>query len=296
MEYITNWIILEKKLHKILYESNWSSLCKLMQSCSEEAFNGVITYIKSLQDEYELNTNPEKELISFNSILGKIAAAFYLGDSIVEYTINKDLYQEFLRAKPLDRSLKILDLLKLPYHCFALGIEGDMGGRYNLVVEENDEIYVYNAKGFGVITKDHSIADLYDRCDNEDQMPWQTAFILMIAYITNNKDVINYSKIIELPNGAPSKKRKKKPKKIKQITGIVGGIFHRSMCRWKEAQETEYQNDPELRGKQRPHCRPGHWQIYWVGKGRTEARPTFVHPYLVNATDIGDVEIHYKVK
>jgi hypothetical protein len=54
--------------------------------------------------------------------------------------------------------------------------------------------------------------------------------------------------------------------------------------------------DPELRGKQRPHCRPGHWQIYWVGKGRTEARPTFVHPYLVNATDIGDVEIHYKVK
>ena len=288
MEYITDWRILNNKVREYMVTESWSNLCRLIKNSSNEAYCGMMSYLNDAIEKAE----EDGDLLKSSFL--KISEARET-PIIVEYVVKKDIVSEFMKASSLDRNLLVKDIYKLPYPCMSISIEGVPKYNYLLLSESKEDVAIINFST-NIIEKELTMGYVYDHCKDEDQALDQTVMACLISYLNNNKDVLCKSVTIELSNGSPSKKRKKKPKKIKQITGIVGGIFHRSMCRWKEAQETEYQNNPELRGKQKPHCRPGHWQIYWVGKGRTEARPTFVHPYLVNATEIGDTEIHYKVK
>lgn len=293
MEYITDWRILEERVRQCIGQGSWPDLCKLIGSASEDAIVGLEVFLEALEHE-RIKGSPEYANTMRSYRVRTLAAA--ATNLIVEYNFDEELYNELLKSASLDRELTISNILRLPYTCFSLNLKGEPEWKYILIFKDQDNIIVSTVSGVTVFEGDVKMGDLYDDCRTEKDTAFQTAFIKMIAYITNNKDVVERNDIIELPNGEPSKKRKKKSKKIRHITATVGNIFNRSMQRWKEAQETEYQNDPELRGKQRPHCRGGHHQIYWVGKGRMEARLVFVHPYDVNVDKPQDMEIHYKVK
>jgi hypothetical protein len=297
MEYITDWRLLKNKVAECMRQSGWADLCKITKNASKEANSYLYFYFITVEEK-NVNKNDLKDKLMFASFRAKFLAS-YAVDIIVEYDFSSELYNELRRSAPLDRSLTISNILRLPYNCFAINIDKTRKWRYALIIKEEDSIIIATTEALSIIPNNTTMGEIYDACESENSITLQTAFIKMIAYITNNKDVIEFNKIVELHNGEPSKKRKKKPIKIKQVTGVVGTIFHRSMQRWKQAQETEYQNNPELRNKQRPHCRGGHHQIYWTGKGRTEARLVFVHPYDVNIVDKEDkenMEIQYKVK
>ena len=74
-------------------------------------------------------------------------------------------------------------------------------------------------------------------------------------------------------------------------TRVIGGQFASALARHHHHKSQRY-GDSEFTGRtNRPHLRGGHFQRYWTGAGRKVPKVNFVHPCLVNATEIGDVEI-----
>jgi hypothetical protein len=100
---------------------------------------------------------------------------------------------------------------------------------------------------------------------------------------------------ITIPAIAGGKRNRNKPSFLKTpaIDRIVGGKFIGALRLWKHKTDS---CDSSLTGRTvRPHVRAGHFHLYWTGKGRTIPKVQFLHPCLVNADSVGDVEIQSTV-
>ena len=72
---------------------------------------------------------------------------------------------------------------------------------------------------------------------------------------------------------------------------IVGGSFARKIKLFREQAATRSAVSGGGHNSPKPHIRAGHFHLYWTGKGRTIPKVNFIHPCLVAADEVGDVEI-----
>ena len=271
-----------KEIHayyRRMLEKPWAELCKGMQLISAIDFE---RYRESLRSKIASASSPD-ESDKIGNVFN-VVSSIYNSKPIVSYTVKKELFEALEQSEPIDSSMLIRDAFALPYPTISILIEGDDHRDWVLFRSAEDSIIVHGWGG-GFATKSDQELKSIPTLANSNFKP----FIKILAYLTNNQDVITKKKKIEIPNESPSKTRKKKGRFLEVIEGEVGGIFAKNIKLFNEQQNTPGNNDeidPVTGRKMKPHMRAGHWHTYRHGPGRTLTKLVFVHACAVNASEI----------
>ena len=259
-------------------KNTWVGFCKAMQSVSQVDFKNYVNTINSVIGHMS------KEEASLVRAVYNLTSAAYESTPIVNYIIKKTLFDSLIQSKLTDGSISLAEAFSLPYPITALTVEGQE--REWTVFRDLGNITMISSSTHGTIAvrNDKALNTLPDWDAKHIQ-----AQIKILAYLTNNQDVITKKKKIEIPNESPSKTRKKKGRFLEVIEGEVGGIFTKNIKLFNEQQNAPGNKDeinPVTDRKMKPHMRAGHWHTYRHGPGRTLTKLVFVHACAVNASEI----------
>lgn len=233
---------------------------------------------------------------------GELAFAISLkGHPLIGYDVSPALAQEVAGA-----SLRGIpsEAMRLPYRRMVLSIgdvniflSEDSGVEYKgkparmllIVVENRVTLPLVLMEGASVAEclEETFIYAIPGAIDSDDAAQTLRKVAGLILYITGGD-------VVETHMNPPTGKRARNIpnwRKLPIIHGVVGGKFNSALRRHIQA-------EPQggTHASPRPHLRAGHWHLYWTGKGRETPKVKFLHPCLVNATEVGsDVEIGRKV-
>ena len=94
-----------------------------------------------------------------------------------------------------------------------------------------------------------------------------------------------------IPPVGGGKRNRNKPDFMRNpgLNRVVGGKFQSALKIWEKKQRLESQGGTHASPK--PHLRAGHFHLYHTGSGRTIPVVKFLHPCLVNADSVDEVDI-----
>ncbi len=116
-------------------------------------------------------------------------------------------------------------------------------------------------------------------------------FIVKLSlFLTSTKDFLDEN-IPAVTHLSKKNRNRHDHLRVAGLNRVVGGRFQSAIKLWRERQEPQ----GGTHGSPRPHIRAAHFQRYWTGKGRVTPIIKFIHPCLVLADSVADVEINRKV-
>lgn len=249
-----------------------------------------------------------------------LAGASTLGNIRVAYEVPIDLYKE-LQASKIDPEDIPTELIVIPHPRIflrAFDQETKKGFFYFLAMDHFD--------GFRVLTvfmptgslpvkliPGLSVADSIRKTEfqigpfrgdgsytPEGKMFEMLETVVKVALFLS---ATNDYEDVDVPPIGGGKKNRNKPDFMKQpaTRRIIGGKFVSALNRYRKTRSTGAATSI-THGDTKPHLRAGHWHLYWTGKGsKTGTGPKipkvqWLHPCLVNADEVGEVEIQRTIK
>ena len=262
-----------------LTDGNWVDFCRFMKA---QDGTRVLAVIKALS-EADLNLPPDQ--LTSTDILWHIRLAISSAP-VVEYIVERELAESLSSSSLPDAGMTVEEAFRLPFAVVAIRIQGHPKTDYQLYAIDGTDLLISNG-GFAKAGLSSPMSSIYQRDKGSDLEGLRTQ-LGILAYIVHGKD----TQEDHLGNRGSAKKSRNKSG-VEVVRGVVGGRFAAAYRIWHKAQT---ESDAGNHAGPRPHLRQGHWHLYWTGKGRTTPKMNFVHPCLVNADEVGDVEIQRTVK
>jgi len=214
-----------------------------------------------------------------------VTASLALMDApLVQYIIPQIL-QDHLWDSPIDINAPLLSFIGLPFNPIALAREEDPSAFTLFYITPDNRLVCIDGDGAYNLDMGKTPNELSNGDGHGKRMHFALSLLL---YISGGDS--SYREVSPVVSG----KRARNKQPLTVIRGEVGGRFVSALKKWEKDRNTEHQNRPH--GSPRPHLRAGHFHLYWTGKGRTIPKVQFLHPCLVNADSVGDVEIQRTVK
>jgi len=259
-----------------LAEDGWLDFCKFVKGQNETM---VLALTKTLL-EVDLFLNPDQ--LTPRDIFWHITLALS-SSPVVEYIVEKELADSLGTASLPDEEMTIEEAFRLPFQVVAIRIAGAAKTAYKLYAINDGDLLVSADDGhFAMEHLSSPMGSIYPRFKGTDSKGFRTQ-LGVLAYIVHGKD----TQEDRIWNRGSSKKARNKVG-TEVVRGVVGGRFAAAYRLWTKAQSDSRGG---THAGPRPHLRAGHWHLYWTGRGRTTPKMNFVHPCLVNADEVGDVEI-----
>jgi hypothetical protein len=277
---------------------SWPEVCKHIRERGKrltlETLDASDAFVKKMKmpDFYE---GIDMKAEQFGSRMMASLAITNIGKPVVEYVVDREL-SEALASTPFPTHWTTWrDAAVFPHTPMTLRFSDEQAHIFFTLGIVDDNLVVVNPQGSVAITPLSSTFDMEGR--SPEEVRWARSVIGILMYITGNKDCVLTEREVQLtpPAAAYRVMGGVRPERsMTVINGVVGGKFVSALRAWEKT--TEGGGDG-THASPKPHCRAGHWHIHWVGKkGEQTARSVFHHPCLVNAKEIGEVEIQRLVK
>ena len=160
-------------------------------------------------------------------------------------------------------------------------------------------------KNFEVIGKNYEDFEIREIITPVSRTEMHVFAFQMISYLSIDEPQLSESPLTKntyRPRSTSSPIRNKWSEvKIDDVGIIYGKAFRKTLEEFKnESEDSDSEDDsnvdetePKKRRKSPvPHFRSAHWQRFWVGKGRTKCKVTWVEPALIGAKQNKNVVIH----
>jgi hypothetical protein len=263
-----------------LISDDWVGFCRFVKNQDQHE-------IKALQKKmWEVrNEPPLGNQLSNNDLYWHLW--FAQQSPVVEYVVEKELADAVALSSLPDSSISIGEAFRAPYPVVAIRISGEPRSAYMLYGAHDGDLLV----GHGHFSKAplaDSIGSIYPTIGDHASLAEFRKQLGILAYLVHGKDVCEDA----LEHRGSAKKARNKAE-LDAIRGTVGGLFVTALKAWSK---TVAGGGDGTHASPKPHCRGGHWHLYWTGKGRTTPKMNFVHPCLVNADAVGDASIQRTLK
>lgn len=263
-----------------LTSDGWSDFCRFIRAQSPSNTQALLS--KLLDARLELTPDQLTPLDIYWSV--KLA----LQNPVVEYQIDANLADSLVLSELPKESITIGEAFALPYQVISIRKTTDPKHGYMLYAIDGPDLIAISGDGHAQCSPlAQPMGEIYPTLKRVDTTEFRTQLGILM-YLTHGDD-IQEDRFIR---GGSSKKNRNRDGNLEVIRGMVGGKFASALKRW---QRTKEGGGDGTHASPRPHCRAGHWHLYWTGKGRTIPKVQFLHPCLVNADSVGDVEIQRTV-
>lgn len=261
--------------------------------------------LEFFEDEYENikdNEQAKKEIYNTYETMAMIHS--WLNYKQI-YRFDEDTMALLLESECKDMTFEELKKLKLPYECFSIENEIKYEDKIidtiffnRLFNEDNDEmlLMVYGvAKGEGFQLLKLNIGLENDKNDekslfkelDERCLPKAVDFFKkvmnLVLYLCQPKvEVVRERQVKDKTEKAEAKKVKHFYK-VDYESNFVGLRLGNAIRNYKVRYYGEKGESDENRSKRvvKPHTRAGHFQGYWIGKGRTNLITKYIEPIFV---------------
>lgn len=268
-------------------KKNRNSFAKQQKTISELKRKGTLNefYHKNIKPQY---FNNDDWFTAYKSI--SIISSWLRYKQI--YKFDNDAYKMILDTEPKDITFQELKALKLPYECF--GVENELQFKEfhisSFFIEkffnEKDNTIELNVGMFfdkpnGISTINITLKEnetLLEGCPKEALETIKKVQNILLYLAQPKIDIIRKSVVKNNPD------KKEIPKHFYNIeynNDEIGCKLGNAIRNYRYIYEKKTNNSNKEKRIVKPHIRCGHFQGYWIGKGRTEYITKYIEPIFV---------------
>ena len=263
-----------------MINDGWAEFCRFIRDQPPDKIHDL------LENIMKTNINVTPGQLTLNDVYWSINLARL--NPVVEYIVDADLANALVLSELPNGNITVGEAFALPYQAVSIKKTSDSKNAYTLYAIDGPDLIAISGNGRAQCSPlAQPMSEIYIRSNGVDTTGFRTQLGILM-YLTHGED-IEEERILRKGS---SKKNRNRDANLEVVRGVVGGKFASALKRW---QKTKEGGGDGTHASPRPHCRAGHWHLYWTGKGRTIPRVQFLHPCLVNADSVGDVEIQRTV-